>query len=750
VTGEPRLPHPYVRRHIAAHAAAGGVLNDSVLNLETLPYLDEARLSTLLGLAEAEPLSEQWLLRSAWRSVRSRWSWDDPDANAAALDLAYRAAGGWRRPQRWTATGLRWEASWAQWPVDGAIAAPDAKEPMQVALGTVDGAPLLVALESWQLTFWDPATGEPVGGPIPVGEGRLRAIALAAGAGLVVAAGLPAEILVWDAVTHLPRPSIPLPFGDMSCLDVGQLEGRPVAAVAPLGGAVRVYLLDNGELLWTFEGDHRKIALVGTADGRLYLATVSGANVVDVWDVLTGAPVGSPAALAGEVSAVALGEVGERLVVLAGFADGGVRVWDAWTEEDLPESAGHAGGAVRDIALARVGTTYLAATGGTDETAHVWYLAGGEPTSPPLPHPGSVFGVAFAEIEGRPMLATLCEDGNARLWDPLPAPGATVAGEGWFPSVALDGPFLAAATQDGRARLWKTSGDVIADLVLGEDADGSVRRAGWGRVWLGQARGRPVLVTELDSLVEVWDLDDPFHPAVVARSEITDASLVGVHPSAERVLMVTASWRIGGPLTVLDPVSGEVVRETPLQRRVLVKGHGNGLLALGTDDGVRVEDLLSGEPMAAGLEISELGPAAVAEVEGRLLLAVADATRLRGFDLRSGRPSMPAVPISRGTRDIRWGRAGNRDVLLTQHDATICVWHPHTGRKLSELPFGTRVGSVAVQDTGAGSVMVAVSGPGVAVVELFDTSPPSPSAALPELPSADGAPIVSASELPAR
>src|SRR5262249_289525 len=120
-----RPPNAYARRHLAAHAVAGGRLDD-VLNLETLPYFDEARLSALLRLTEPAPLSPQWLLLSAFRTIRHRWSWDDPDVNAAALDVAHLAVDAMAPlPDRWTASGLTWKPRLAEWQSGGTIVAGD-------------------------------------------------------------------------------------------------------------------------------------------------------------------------------------------------------------------------------------------------------------------------------------------------------------------------------------------------------------------------------------------------------------------------------------------------------------------------------------------------------------------------------------------------------------------------------------------------------------------------------------------------
>jgi hypothetical protein len=82
-------PPAYVRRHLASHAAAGGILDETVLTPQTLPYLDQARLSRLLRLTQAPPHSPLQLWLSAWRGVRHRWSWQHPESNAAALNASW-------------------------------------------------------------------------------------------------------------------------------------------------------------------------------------------------------------------------------------------------------------------------------------------------------------------------------------------------------------------------------------------------------------------------------------------------------------------------------------------------------------------------------------------------------------------------------------------------------------------------------------------------------------------------------------
>jgi hypothetical protein len=71
---------------------------------------------------------------------------------------------------------------------------------------------------------------------------------------------------------------------------------------------------------------------------------------------------------------------------------------------------------------------------------------------------------------------------------------------------------------------------------------------------------------------------------------------------------------------------------------------------------------------------------------------------------------------------IAWGRVGDRDVVVTAHFATVRVWNPRTGRKITELRFGTHIGAMSVQQTDGGQLLVAVSGPGLVLTELREIS----------------------------
>jgi WD40 repeat protein len=114
--------------------------------------------------------------------------------------------------------------------------------------------------------------------------------------------------------------------------------------------------------------------------------------------------------------------------------------------------------------------------------------------------------------------------------------------------------------------------------------------------------------------------------------------------------------------------------------------------------------------------------AAVGCLDGIDVLAALDPDGLRLYDLRTGKLAIPPVEMSVTASGIAWGRVGDRDVVVTAHHATVRVWNPRTGRKITELRFGTRISAMSVQQNDGGRLLVALSGPGLALIELREIS----------------------------
>ena len=756
----PRPPHPYARRHLAAHAAAAGKLDDDILNLETLPYLDEARLSSLLRLTEPPPQSRQWLLLSAWRTIRHRWSWDDPDANAAALDVAQLAVDPTAPlPDRWTASGLTWKPRLVQWQAGGTIVAGDQRGGLRLTIGTVQGVPILVTGNAWSVRVWDPATGQPIGEPLHAPY-TIRALTLAEGPGLVLAACDGGHVMAWDAVTHLPSATIEISDLHPTALAVGEVEDRWIVAAGgarlvqgSVSGVVQVRWLDSGELLHEFRDNKnvQAVALAKNSNGRLHLAIGYGYDLdaagywlggsIAVHDAVSEEPCNPGIAVPGEISDIALALVEDELVVAAGALDGSAGAWNTLSGTPVSPPVRH-DGEVSSVALATIGGSHLLATGCSDRTARLWYLPGSVPAGPPLSHPAPVESLAFGEVEGRTMLVTGCLDGNTRLWDPLRSSAARVAVEGWFTSVATDADVVVAGGEHGHVRLWDiASGNSYPPLSvkMGRDLPAELKyelpedptlvhtypAAGHPppgvKVQLGGIHPR-ILIAEDLAGVGIWDVSDPSEPVLRTQIDLHMGTLpFDVHVAKGFPLLATLNEEI--EVMVFDLLARTRLFRIGIDGADSVRfidAPGYPLLGVWAHDEVYLLDIESGKPnrlIRTDLPVS-LPHVAVGRLDGADVLAVLDTDGLRLYDLRTGKLTIPPVEMSSTANGIAWGRVADRDVVVTAHFATVRAWNPRTGRKITELRFGTQIGAMSVRQTGDGRLLVAVSGPGLVLTEL--------------------------------
>ncbi len=737
----PKPPHPYARRHLAEHAAAAGKLHD-VLNLETLPYLDEARLSILFRLTLPAPLSQEWRLLSAWLSIRHRWSWDDPDGNAAALDVAQLAVDPRAKlPDRRTTSGLAWRPRLVEWQSGGIIVAGEQHRGQHVvlAIGTVRGTPLLVTADMRSVRLWDPATGQQYGEGL-IAPAEIRAVALAEGPGLVLAACEGGQVVTWDAITHVPAGSIETADPRPAAMAVGAIEDRWVVAVGGLSGVVQVRWILGGELVSEVSDEMpaRSLALANTADGRLYLAI--GYTLVDSGRISIQTPLSEKPffhdgiEVDGEVTAVALaalsprsprvGQTETELVVAVGTARGEAVVWDALSGSFLA-SMDH-GGEVGSLAMTTVSPMHLLATGGTNRTVQIWDALGGGAAGPPLQHPAAVTTVAFGNIEARTMVVTGCLDGNVRLWDPLRSSASRVSVDGWFPTIAMDADVIAAGGEDGQLQLWNAASSArYPPLPVEPRYRGLLEKylPRVRRLRLGGSHAR-TLVSQDNDRVTVWDLTDPSSPAL-----LTEAFRLylgsDVYAVAESGQALMAGIDDKERVSVTDLLADTTLfakRIDGADSVLFIDAPGRPLLGVGTGDKLHVLDIESGRRMRPPLPAKLPPHAAVGCLDGTDVLAVLDSDGLRLFDLETGKQTIPPVEMRTTAKGVAWGRVDDRDVLVTAHFATVRVWNPRTGRKITELRVGTRIGAISLRNASKGRLMIALSGPGLVLTELRDTS----------------------------
>jgi WD40 repeat protein len=137
-------------------------------------------------------------------------------------------------------------------------------------------------------------------------------------------------------------------------------------------GAVRLWDLRSGEVLWMRSTDPRGVNSVAfSADGSKLAS--AGGGPIRVWDVASGREIAKLGKASGGSATVTFAPDGRRI---AGAAwDGSIRIWDLATQREQTRVQGHFG-QVLVLAWSPDGKTL--ASGGYDSTVRLWDVA--EPT----------------------------------------------------------------------------------------------------------------------------------------------------------------------------------------------------------------------------------------------------------------------------------------------------------------------------------------------------------------------------------
>lgn len=192
------------------------------------------------------------------------------------------------------------------------------------------------------------------------------------------------------------------------------------------------------------------------------------------------------------ILSLALGEVADRPVVVAGGRDGTVRMWDLGRLGDPTVLRGHAGTAL-SVAVGTLGETEVVVAGGEDGMVHLWDAATGEPR-PAISIGTQVTAVAIERFgEHEAVLA-----GSGEGISIVAATGKAHregAVETAVNGIALDGfGVVCAACSDGAIRIWRENDDAV---VLG-------RHPGVARTVA--TRGGAVFSGGSDGTVRRWDV----------------------------------------------------------------------------------------------------------------------------------------------------------------------------------------------------------------------------------------------------
>lgn len=764
----PLPPVAYVRRHLVEHAAAGNLLAE-VLSPALMPYVDAVRLRSVV----AEHGEQGWRsdVFRAWRRVAHRWDYDRPALNAVLLRLARSDAGlnGEADVPTAAETGA-WSGRWAAWPPDAAeVIGTHAGPVTAAALTTLNDRPVIVSgSRDRSVRAWNVVTGEPVGVPLEGHTDWVTAIAVAElPAGPVALSGSrDRTVRLWDLRSGRALGTLSGHRDAVTALAATVLDGRWVGVSGSEDETLRLWDLSERRSTGVLRDGNGRITSIAVVGGGRLAVVGAGNSTVRVWDLAAGTPVDPPlTAPAGDTrptqtgrhdnqpTPVAVGQVGERIVALAGTPDNTVGRWNIDSGDSAgPDLAGHTD-AVTAIAVVAGHDPQddpIAVTGSRDHTLRVWNLATGETIGDPLHgHTGTVN--VLVPVPKTPVLVTGAEDGTLRAWDlsagqqpsaahrviraPIDAVTSTLVGDR---AVAVTGD------RSGGVTAWDiANGERPFPAIAGHDK-------GISAIATARLAGRSIVLTgSRDRTLRAWDVETGEPVGVPCGGHTVRVTAVAATVVADRLIAVASGY--DKTPRVWDVDSGRQVGELVGHDNVvntvaIVEVSGRPLVVTGgADRTIRVWDLASRALVAAPL-VGHAGPVltlTAASVAGAAVIVsgardgaimawpldppTGSADPAAAASASASASAAADVAVAVGRPLGRHAAAVTSVVTITSDIRTIAVscgeddlvrlWDVATGEPVDEpLPVPGAVRGLAT--TGSPPVAVVLAGYGISVVQL--------------------------------
>ncbi|MFI5681547.1 caspase family protein [Streptomyces cellulosae] len=751
-----KLAHPYTLRHLATHAAHGGLLDDLVTDPE---YLVHARPDALMVHLHTVRSETARLPVAIYRAsiATHRHANVDERRQILALDAARyntpsllaafnsRASGHAWKPL--SASGGRLSAALRN-TLTGHTGAVRA-----LAYTMLGGRPVAVTgSHDRTVRIWDLTTGQPVGRPMTGHTDAVEAVACAMldGRPVAVTGSDDRTVRIWDLTTGLPvgRPMTGH-IARVEAVACTVLNGRPVAVTGSWDATVRVWDLLSCQPIGLLTGHTAGVHAVACTvlNGRTIAVAGDTHATVRVWDLLSGQPIGVLSRCVSQIEgngrvfpwpvmAVACAVVNGRPIAVTGSVDGTTKVWDLTTGHLIGPLTGNTK-SVRTVTCTMLNRQPVAVTGSDDGVLRVWDLATGQPLGQLTAHTSVVRAVACTLLDDRPVAVTSSDDRTVRVCDlffgqPVgrPMTGHTAIVRA-VAAAMLNGRSIAVtASFDHSVRMWDVAtGQPVGRLT--DLGDGIVKT-----VACTVLDGRPVVVTVtgtvigsegIANIVRVWDLatghlvgrpTGPVGAVYALACTVLDGRPVAVTGSDGTAKV----WDLatGHPVGRLTGPTGNVhaLACTALDGRpVVVTGSHDGTARVwdltthlvsvtGSENGtVRMWDDLAGLPVGhmTGGPTGVVYALACTELDGRpVAVTGSDDGTVRIWDLTTGLPvGRPMTGHTGAVYAVACTVLDGRPVAVTgSDDSTVRVWDlaKHGIMAVVHLPGRCRAVAVTEED----------------------------------------------------
>ena len=451
------------------------------------------------------------------------------------------------------------------------------------------------------------------------------------------------------------------------------LEGHMDEVNAVVGGdgyalsvsddqTLRVWNLENGQILRTFYHDNEVSVIAAVDDHRAAAASNNG--TIWVWDLENGQTLQT---LEGHLNRINALAIADDCRIVSASSDGTLRVWNFESGQSLHTLKGHN---ARVNAVAVAGGRY-AISASNDLTLRVWHLESGQIIQTLKGHTARVSAVAV--VNNRHAISA-SDDLTLRVWN-LETGQILQIFKG---NTARIGSMV---VLDGRRVIFTSEDDTlrVLDLESGQLLPGLKGHIGKVNM-VTEVDSRRVVSASNDYTLRVWDLESNEWTPQAVESHTAGVNAVAILDSRRAV-----SASDDCTLRIWDLENGRMLR--------ILKGHKDGVnavaivnsrrvLSASDDWTLRLWDLESGRTLHV-FEGHTLWVNAVVVMDDRRAVSASSDRTLRVWDLKTGK----TLRVLKAAQD--WinavAKVNSRCVITASDDETLRVWDLESGKTLRVL-----------------------------------------------------------------
>ncbi len=529
------------------------------------------------------------------------------------------------------------------------------------------------------------------------------------------------DLVVWDGrngsmIRRFSGPGGPA-HGDTIGVLAFSPDDRLLASLAPRGGGVRVWNVESGEMVASFNDPDwwsdccPGVELDFSPDGT-HLAVTTFEGEVHVFDLASST---RAMTLTGhEGAATGVEYLPSGATIITGSFDGTFRFWDA--EIGIELASIDAGvGQLTALDVSADGGWLL--TGGDSGTVRLWELqpGGARELATLAGHRSLVLDVAF-DAAGE-LGAGVGMDGGVLVWD------VTASGRGEVAAWPADGPVafsadgsrLAAPDSNGRGVIVRRTSDWRPDFVLedvaplkGEEHAAPGEEYGVvGGIAFSPGGDRIATTSsgyqDVPGTVTLWDASTGA-PLRTLLAHLFLTGPVAFSGDGATVAAATCNW-VGSPASAWDVASGEVILavETARCGQAVDLSPNGELLAVSTEledqPNVQVWNVATGE-LVSELTHEPLWIGAVQfSPDGERLLTAGNDGTARIWDVATGDLIRALAGHNGPVEGAVWAADGAR-IVTASLDGTIRQWDAATGGTLLVLSGFEGLAHVALSPDG--------------------------------------------------